>query len=81
MSLRNKALRRWHDMSPWKTLSSVEEKEDALLLMGKKFRPYKHSIYVLQHAALKIQHWFFKIPSMDAPRQNKETFMQQVLSP
>ena len=68
-------------MSPWKALSSVEAKEDALLLMGKKFRPYKNSIYVLQHAALKIQHWFFKIPSMDAPRQTKETLMQKVLSP
>ena len=49
--------------------------------MGKKFRPYKHSIYVLQHAALKIQHWFFETPSIHVPRQTKEALMQQVLSP
>ena len=81
MSVRDQAIKRWHHRSPWKSNSSIEAKEDALLLMGKKFRPYKHSIYVLQHAALKIQHWFFKTPSTRVPRNTKESLIQQVLSP
>ena len=48
---------RWTVRSDWQ--GSPEEKEDALVQMNKRFRWARHSIYILQRMALRIQHWYF----------------------
>jgi hypothetical protein len=47
MFSREQARLRWQEKSSWKDYESIEAKENALLLIGKRFRNYKHNIYAL----------------------------------
>lgn len=52
-------LERWN-LQKWSVLSTGCDIESYLALKSIQFKKYLFNIYIMQRAALKIQHWYFK---------------------